>query len=136
MAVDAIVRHAVPDLRRPARWAPVQVTGRVAARGTELAGHALPKDSLVVAHLGGANRDPAVFSEPDVFDVRRPEAREHLTICAGRHFCVGAALARLEGEVGLRSLFERYPALALAGPGRRTTTRVLRGWEALPVRTA
>ena len=114
---------------------PVQVTGRVAARSTELAGHVLPKDTLVLAYLGGANRDPAVFSEPDAFDVRRPESREHLTFSAGRHFCVGAALARLEGEVGLRSLFERYPDLALAGPGRRTTTRVLRGWEALPVRT-
>lgn len=53
----------------------------------------------------------------------------------GRHFCLGAALARIEGEVGLRRLFERFPDLALAGPGRRRPTRVLRGWESLPVTT-
>ena len=113
---------------------PVLLTGRFAARETVLAGQSLRRGSLVVTYLAGANRDPAVFEAPEVFDVRRANARDHLTFSAGRHFCVGAALARLEGEIGLRTLFERYPELDLDGPGRRRGTRVLRGWEHLPVR--
>lgn len=114
---------------------PVQLTGRFASRTTTLVGLDLPAGALVLTYLGGANRDPSVFEDPDVFDIRRSNARDHLTFSAGRHFCLGAALARLEGEVGLRSLFDRFPDLALDGRGRRRSTRVLRGWEHLPVRT-
>lgn len=112
---------------------PVQLTGRFATRDTEVAGTPLPAGSILVTYLGGANRDPAVFADPHRFDVTRGNAREHLSFSGGRHFCLGAALARLEGETALRLLFERYPHLALAGPGRRRPTRVLRGWESLPV---
>lgn len=112
---------------------PVQLTGRFATRDTELAGRRMPRGSLVVTYLGGANRDPEVFADPTVFDVRRENARDHLSFSAGRHFCLGSALARLEGETALRMLFDRYPRLALAAPGRRRATRVLRGWETLPV---
>ena len=114
---------------------PVQLTGRFALRDTELAGQQLRGGSLVLAYLGGANRDPRVFDDPARFDLTRSNVRDHLSFSAGRHFCLGAALARLEGEVGLRTLFERFPDLALDGPGRRSRTRVLRGWESLPVRT-
>ena len=114
---------------------PVQVTARFAVRDTEVAGRRVGAGGLVVTMLGGANRDPAVFRDPDLFDVRRPNAKDHLSFSSGRHFCLGAALARLEGEVGLRRLFERFPDLQPAGPGRRRPTRVLRGWETLPVRT-
>lgn len=113
---------------------PVQMTGRFAVRDTELSGQRIGKGGIVVTYLGGANRDPAVFPDPDAFDVRRPNARDHLTFSAGRHFCIGAALARLEGEIGLRALFDRYPHLELAGGAQRRTTRVLRGWQSLPVR--
>jgi cytochrome P450 len=129
----------------PSRWAgvvdealrvesPVQVTARFAVRDTRVADHPVPAGSLVVLLLGGANRDPEVFADPGAFDVRRPNARDHLAFSSGRHFCLGAALARLEGEVGLQRLFARYPDLAPAGGGRRRPTRVLRGWEHLPVR--
>lgn len=112
---------------------PVQLTGRFATRDTVLAGTPVKRGGVIVTYLGGANRDPEVFPEPDRFDVRRTNARDHLTFSAGRHFCVGAALARLEGEVGLRALFDRYPDLTLRPGGQRRTTRVLRGWQSLPV---
>jgi cytochrome P450 len=113
---------------------PVLLTARVANRDTEVAGCPVPKDSFLVVTLAGANRDPAVFTEPNVFDVRRENASRHLAFSGGRHFCLGAALARAEGEVGLRTLFDRFPDVAAAGPGVRRPTRVLRGWASLPVR--
>ena len=113
---------------------PVQMTGRFASRDTELAGARLRAGAVVVTYLGGANRDPEVFPRPHELDLHRSNARDHLTFSAGRHFCVGAALARLEGEIGLRALFDRYPQLGLQPGARRRTTRVLRGWERLPVR--
>ena len=122
-AVDEVLRYE----------SPVQLTARFAVRPTEIAGRTLRPGQLVVTMLGGANRDPAAFADPDRFDVGRANARDHLSFSAGRHFCLGAALARVEGEVGLRTLFDRFPDLALAPGARRTTTRVLRGWEHLPV---
>ena len=122
---------------------PVQIVSRVAQRDTTVNaarsaatadGQAVRRGERVVVLVGAANRDPGVFDDPERFDVRRANARDHLAFSGGRHFCVGAALARLEGEIGLRSLFERFPDLALAPGGRRTSTRVLRGWEHLPVR--
>jgi cytochrome P450 len=113
---------------------PVQLTARVANRPVEIAGRSVPKDSFLVMTLAGANRDPAVFSDPNGFDVRRDNASRHLAFSGGRHFCLGAALARAEGEVGLRTLFDRFPELTPAGPGARRPTRVLRGWASLPVR--
>jgi cytochrome P450 len=74
-----------------------------------------------------------VFADPQRFDVTRENAREHLAFSGGRHFCLGAALARVEGEVGLRSLFGRFPAMTAAPGAQRRPTRVLRGWERLPV---
>jgi cytochrome P450 len=144
MLIDAPDQLAI--LRaEPDRWpnavdeilrleSPVQLTARIADRDVEIAGRQVPKDSFVSMILAAANRDPAVFTEPTVFDVRRPNANRHLAFSAGRHFCLGAALARLEGEVGLRSLFDRFPQLTAAGAGRRRPTRVLRGWAELPVR--
>jgi cytochrome P450 len=84
--------------------------------------------------LGGANRDPEVVAEPQRFDVARPNAGEHVAFSSGIHYCLGAGLARMEGEVGLRALFERFPDLAAAGAPHRRVTRVLRGYETMPVR--
>ncbi|SQD96090.1 putative cytochrome P450 140 [Parafrankia sp. Ea1.12] len=112
---------------------PVQMTARVAYEDVDVLGTAIPTGRLVAILLGGVNRDPAVFTEPDVLDVTRPNAREHLAFSGGIHYCVGAALARMEGEVGLRALFERYPGLARAGQARRRPTQVLHGYATLPV---
>jgi cytochrome P450 len=113
--------------------APVQVTGRMAVRATVLAGRPVAAGEHVTLLLAAANRDPAVFADPQRFDVTRENAREHLSFSGGRHFCLGAALARVEGEVGLASLFARFPGLAAAPGAQRRSTRVLRGWERLPV---
>lgn len=112
---------------------PVLLTGRMTMADTEIAGVPVRRGSVVVALLAGANRDPQVFPEPDTFDVTRHNARDHLSFSAGRHFCLGAALARMEGEVGLRTLFERYPELRLESGATRRSTRILRGYERLPV---
>jgi cytochrome P450 len=83
--------------------------------------------------LAAANRDPAVFDDPHRFDVTRGNAGRHLSFSGGRHFCLGAALARAEGEVGLSAFFERFPQVRTAEPGVRRDTRVLRGWSTLPL---
>jgi hypothetical protein len=114
---------------------PVQVTVRICKEETELAGTRIPAGRFIVIQLGGANRDPDVFRDPHVFDVTRTNAHEHLAFSSGIHYCLGASLARLEGTVGLRLLFERFPDLAVAGPPVRHAMRVLRGYESIPVTT-
>lgn len=121
-AVEEVLRHDPPVL----------LTGRLCQADTELAGRPMRTGSMITTMLGGANRDPAVFTDPDRFDVTRENAREHLSFSAGRHHCLGAMLARMEGEVGLRMFFERFPDLRLLPGARRRSTRILRGYEVLP----
>jgi cytochrome P450 len=112
----------------------VQLTARVVRADTEIAGRRVRTGTMIVCMLAGANRDPAVFDDPERFDVRRANARDHLSFAGGVHYCLGASLARLEGEVGLRLLLQRYPDLALDGkvtPGRGL---ILRGPKRLPLR--
>ncbi len=113
---------------------PVLLTGRTVVADTEIAGEALRRGQVVVTHLAGANRDPEVFADPHAFDVDRERAGEHVSFSSGRHYCLGAALARMEGEVALRVLHERFPDLRVDLPrARRRDTRILRGYAALPV---
>ena len=112
---------------------PVQLSARIAVKDVELGGKHVPAGSGVLVYIAGANRDPNVFTDPHRFDLERDNAGRHLSFSGGRHFCLGAALARAEGEVGLRTFFERYPNAALAGAGTRRETRVLRGWSSLPI---
>lgn len=124
-AVDEVLRHQ----------SPVQLTMRVALRETEVAGKEFAPGHGILLYVGGANRDPAVFEDPATFDVRRPNADQHIAFSAGVHFCLGASLARLEAAVALRSLYERFPDLHVSGSPERRPTRVLRGYERLPVST-
>ena len=86
----------------------------------------------IAALLGAANRDPAVFAEPDTFDARR-EPNPHLAFGAGVHFCLGAPLARMELVESLTALFARFPGLGLAGMPESRGTFVLRGYRTVPV---
>lgn len=113
---------------------PVQRTARIAHRDTEVAGEPIPAGKIVVTVLAAANRDPKVFADPARFDVTRENAGDHVAFSSGIHYCLGAGLARMEAEVGLRALFERFPALTLAAPPHRRPTRTLRGFDAMPVR--
>ncbi|MDH2412765.1 cytochrome P450 [Nocardioides sp. CER19] len=113
---------------------PVLLTGRIALRDTEVCGQQIGAGRPVTTVLAAANRDPDVFEDPERFDITRANAREHVSFSAGRHYCLGAQLARMEGEVGLRAVFERFPDLRLEPGARRRDTRILRGWEHLPAR--
>jgi len=86
---------------------PVQLTSRVCREPLEIAGQAIQTDQRVMMFLGGANRDDKFFDEPDLFDIsRRPN--KHLAFGAGRHYCVGAVLARLEAKIVFQTLCEQY----------------------------
>ncbi|HEY0451698.1 cytochrome P450 [Actinophytocola sp.] len=111
---------------------PTHFSIRWAAADTELAGVPVPRDSRVLVLLGAANRDPARFTDPDGFDPGRDEGQP-LSFGAGIHYCLGAVLSKLEGQLALPMLLRRFPKLALAGaPGERTTL-MLRGYESVPV---
>ncbi|WP_162463872.1 MULTISPECIES: cytochrome P450 [unclassified Mycolicibacterium] len=112
---------------------PVLMSARVALVDTEVAGTPVQAGELVILHLAGANRDPAVFTDPHRFDIERDNAGRHLSFSGGRHFCLGAALARAEGQVGLQTFFDRFPDARAAGAGSRRDTRILRGWSTLPI---
>lgn len=84
----------------------------------ELGGVGLPADADVLVAIGAANRDPAVFPDPDRFDIRRPNAADHLSFGNGPHYCLGSPLARLEARVVLAELTAALPGLRLV-PGQR-----------------
>lgn len=90
------------------------VVDRYATRDVELDSAAIARGDLVRVSLAGANRDPAVFTDPDTFDLRR--AKANLAFALGPHFCIGARLARAEAEIAINGLLDRFPALRLASP--------------------
>jgi cytochrome P450 len=115
------------------RWdAPVQVTTRVPAASSTIAGVAVDRDWEITVLIGAANRDPRRFPDPDSFDPARAD-NVPLSFGAGAHFCIGAALARLEGRIAFPLLLERFPAISLAGRPERRDRLVLRGFSRLPV---
>jgi cytochrome P450 len=111
---------------------PVQRTARIARRDIEVDGERLREGQLVVLVIGAANRDPAVFADPDEFDVDR-EPNNHLAFGVGVHFCLGAPLARMELAESVTALFDTFPDLALVGEPESRGTFVLRGFRSVPV---
>jgi cytochrome P450 len=111
---------------------PVHLTGRIPVDDIELNGHVFPRGRSVVTLLAAANRDPARFEHPADLDVNRPDNHQ-LSFSQGIHYCLGAALARLEGQVAVGSLIRRFPDLALAEHPRYRDHFVLRGLQSLRV---
>jgi cytochrome P450 len=129
-ADPALVPTAVEELIR--YDSPLQLFERTALADTPVADIIVPAGAKIAALLGAANRDPAVFAEPDHFDVTRVD-NPHLGFGAGIHFCVGAPLARVELQASLATLLARFPRLALAEAPVRRPEFVIRGVQSLPV---
>ncbi|KDE97520.1 cytochrome P450 [Mycolicibacterium aromaticivorans JS19b1 = JCM 16368] len=110
-----------------------QLGVRVATEPLQIEGCPIDEGQAVFVLLAGANRDPVLFERPDEFDPTRANAREHLSFSSGIHVCIGAALARLELNIGLEALFRRFPALALDGEPTLNDSTLLRGVKRLPV---
>ncbi|MFI2711675.1 cytochrome P450 [Micromonospora sp. NPDC018662] len=111
---------------------PVQLTSRMSTAPSRHGGVDLPPESWVIVMLGAANRDPRHYPEPARFDPWRPQVHP-LSFGAGPHYCLGAALARLEAQVAFPLLLRRLPELALAGRPERRVRLTLRGYATLPV---
>jgi cytochrome P450 len=115
---------------------PVDATGRIAPRDMEVSGCPVRQKEAFTLFLRAANRDPEVFENPDAFDVTRAK-KPHVAFGGGAHICIGAPLARLEAQVALLRLFERFPNLRLADPDASPAWRTLpffRGLERLDLR--
>ncbi len=129
-----LIKSAVEELLRydgPLETA----TERYASEDVTLAGVTIPRGEMVAVVLASANRDERQFKNPDVLDITR-EPNRHLAFGFGIHFCLGAPLARLEGQIAINTLLRRAPGLRLAAaPGALRWRRglMLRGLEALPV---
>ncbi|HEX7133020.1 MAG TPA: cytochrome P450 [Iamia sp.] len=124
-----VVDTAVEELLR--LDPPVQITQRFPGEDTELGGHTIRAGSFVILGLGAANRDPAVFPDPDRLDLTR-SPNPHLAFGAGAHHCVGAALARLEARIALPALLRAVPDARVVRPlPRRRTSLTIRGFRHL-----
>ena len=127
---DEVVAGAIEEMIR--YDAPLQLFERTAKEDVVLGDVEIPAGGKVAALLGAANRDPAMFAEPDRLDVsRRPNP--HIGFGAGLHHCLGAPLARMELQITLPTLLDRCPKLRLAGAPERRRTFVLRGYRSVPV---
>jgi len=111
---------------------PVQLTTRWSREDASYAGVAVPAYSEVLVLLGAGNRDPVRFAKADRFDPAR-EPNHPLSFGAGAHYCLGAALARLEAQVAFPLLLSRFPTMALAGEPVRRDRLTLRGYASLPL---
>jgi cytochrome P450 len=114
---------------------PAAFAFREATADIELHGRTIPKGALVLPVVASANRDPAVFADPEVFDIRR-DPNPHIAFGHGAHFCLGAALARLEGRIAIAQLLARAPELTIAQtePWEVRPTLIVHGAKRLMVR--
>ena len=126
-----IIGSAVEELLR--FDGPVQRTARIPSEDIVIGGCTIPKGEMVMPFLGAADRDPAQFPDPQRLDLTRADNR-HIAFGMGIHFCLGAPLARMEGQIAINMLLKRLPKLALATDKpefRQSLT--LRGLQSLPV---
>ena len=131
---DLLAKGVVEETLR--YWGPVDFIGRrIAREDVEVGGTVITEGEEATVSLGSANRDPERFANPDVFDITRPDANRHVAFGKGIHVCLGAPLARVEGQVAFATLFRRFPELRLAIPAEevRWSGSFLRGFARLPV---
>ena len=132
LAADhALIPGAIEELLRYEAPSPVQ--GRMTTRDVELHDTVIPADSKVLLLTGAAGRDERAYVDPDRFDIHR-EHHNHVSFGYGIHFCVGAALARLEARVALQETLKRYPAWAVDHDRAvRLHTSTVRGYSQVPI---
>jgi cytochrome P450 len=131
---DQLAKGVVEETLR--YWGPVDFIGRrIAREDVEVGGTVIPKGEQATVSLASANRDAARFANPDAFDISRADANRHVAFGKGIHVCLGAPLARVEGQVAFATLFRRYPELRLAVPAEELNwgNSFLRGFARLPV---
>ncbi len=133
MRDSSLIPSAVEEMLR--MEPPIHLMFRKTTRETELGEHTIPPNTVLMPCPPAANRDPRRFENPLTFDIRRPDNR-HLAFLHGIHFCVGAALARLELAVVFEQILASYPEIAFGSTTavRRSSNSTVRGWETLPVR--
>jgi cytochrome P450 len=130
----SLVANAIEELLR--FEPPTPHVARYVARDVELHDQTVPAGSAMICLTGSANRDGDRYEDPDRFDIHR-DIGQHLTFGYGIHFCLGAALARMEGRVTLDEVLKRFPQWEVDWDNiRRAPTSTVRGWESLPVITA
>jgi cytochrome P450 len=126
-----LIPGAIEELLRYETPSPVQ--GRWTARDIELYGTVIPSDSKVLLLTGSAGRDERRYPHPDRFDIGR-DYSTHVSFGFGIHFCLGAALARLEGRIGLEETLARFPEWAVDYTGAvQQHTSTVRGWSSVPI---
>jgi len=129
---SSLIPGAIEELLRYEAPSPVQA--RYVAKDAEHYGQKVPEGSVMILLTASANRDERRFEDPDRFDIHR-KIGHHLTFGYGIHFCLGAALARLEGRVALDEVLKRFPEWEIDWDNaKQAHTSTVRGWESLPVR--
>jgi cytochrome P450 len=132
IADPALDANATEELLR--YDSPVQFSRRIALEPFDIGEHRIEPGETVLTGLGAANRDPKKFGiDADRLDLGRANAREHVSFGSGIHHCLGAALARLEGQEAIGRLVRRFPAVEAAGPPTHNGRMILRGYDELPV---
>jgi cytochrome P450 len=133
-ADPALAKNVVEETLR--YWGPVDFVGRrIATQEMDVAGTTLEPGEEATVSLAAANRDPAKFANPDAYEITRPDANRHVAFGKGIHVCLGAPLARTEGQVAFETLARRYPHLRLAVPADDVTWggSFLRGFRQVPL---
>ncbi|EUA92892.1 cytochrome P450 family protein [Mycobacterium ulcerans str. Harvey] len=127
----SLIPQAVEELLR--YEAPAPHVARYVTRDLRYYGQSVPEGSIMMMLIGAANRDHRQFRpDGDVFNIRR-EPHQHLTFSVGTHYCLGSALARLEGRIALEDILKRFPEWDVdLGNAKLSPTSTVRGWESMP----
>jgi len=129
----ALLPRAIEEMLR--YDGPVQATARFPKAAVEIGGTTIPAGAIALVMIAGANRDPAQFKDPGIFDIAR-DPNEHVAFGEGIHFCIGAPLARMEAAVAFEAMLARFPRLNLKDQGMKPNYKgsfILRGIESLPM---